>query len=247
MMQVDYEIRRPDNVQNLVIQEEFFYVKQNGQERKVRLHDYPELYGTPHLYETLYGELEEKSHIVLPSLLQEQVTQCGKKMEDLTLLEIGAGSGAMGNVLSQLGVSSVVGIDIVPEAAIAAEREYPGVYENYHIEDLANLQETTRQALLEKRFTCILCGTALGFNHITAPVWGAAFNMLEPNSWVAFNVQQQRWESQGEDAFATYHPWVQDESIFKITQVHKYQHRFYLDGRPLYYYAVLGRKMGNIS
>ncbi len=193
------------------------------------------------------GKLEEKSHIVLSSLLNDRVTKTGGNMEDLVVLEVGAGSGMVGKALADLGVKSIVGIDIVPEAAEAAKREYPGVYENYYIENLIDLSETTQEALTSRGFNCIVCGSALGFNHIPAQAWAKAFNAIAPNSWVAFNVQKKRWEDEGETSFLGWHPWVGEKEIFEMTETHEYQHRFYLDGRPLYYVAIIGKKLGNIS
>ena len=45
----------------------------------------------------------------------------------------------VGKALADLGGKSIVGIDIMPEVKVAAEREYPGVYENYYVEDLSKL------------------------------------------------------------------------------------------------------------
>ena len=71
MKDLDFEIRIPQEVSNLVIQEEFFWLKQNGKERKLRLHDYAEVYRIPYLYEYLMEKLHAKSHTVLSSLLIE--------------------------------------------------------------------------------------------------------------------------------------------------------------------------------
>ena len=147
MKDLDFEIRIPEEVGNLVIQEEFFWLNQNGKERKLRLHDYAEVYRIPYLYEHLMEKLHAKSHTVLSYLLIEQVIQAGGTVEDLVVLEVGAGSGMVGKALSDLGVKSITGIDILPEAAVAATRQYPEVYENYYVEDLTKLSSTTEESL----------------------------------------------------------------------------------------------------
>ena len=126
------------------------------------------------------------------------------------------------------------------------KRECPGVYENYYIEDLTNLSETAGEALSSRGFNCIVCGSALGFNHIPTRAWATAFNAIAPNGWIAFNVQKARWEDKGSDSFATYHPWVAETDIFEIVHSHDYQHRFYIDGRSLEYVAIVGTKRANI-
>ena len=247
MKDLDFEIRIPKESANLVIQEEFFWLNQNGKERKVILHDYPEIYRIPYLFEYVYKSLSAKSHIVLSSLLIDRFTQAGGAIENLVVLDVGAGSGMLGQALADLGVKSIAGIDIVPEAAVAAEREYPGVYENYYVEDLTQLSTKTSDTLSSRGFNCIVCGSALGFNHIPAKGWATAFNMIAPNGWIAFNVQKERWEDKSEDSFMAWHPWVAETNIFEIVQTHNYQHRFYMDGRSLDYVAVIGTKKANIS
>ena len=247
MKKTDFQVRIPEETSNLVIQEEFFWISQDGIERKLKLHDYPEIYRVPHLYEYLMDKLKATSHDVLASLLIDKFTQAGRSIEDLVVLEVGAGSGMAGKALAERGVKSIVGIDIVPEAAIAAAREYPGVYENYYVEDLSKLSSDTEKALSNRGFNCILCGSALGFNHIPPQTWGKAYSMISRNSLVAFNVQKERWEDKSEKSFSAYHPWVDDTSVFKIALTHNYQHRFYMDGRSLNYVAVIGSKQADIS
>jgi len=247
MQDLDFEIRIPEETSKLVIQEEFFWLKRDGKEVKLKLHDYAQVYRVPHLYENLMEKLQAKSHTVLSSLLRDQVNKTGGTIEDLVVLEVGAGSGMAGKALKDIGVKSITGIDILPEAAEAAQREHPGIYENYYVEDLTNLSDTVDKALRSRGFNCIVCGSALGFNHIPVGAWSTAFNTITPNSWVVFNVQKERWEDKSETSFLAWHPWVRSTDIFQITQTHDYQHRFYMDGRSLEYVAIIGTKQANIS
>lgn len=248
MQKVDFEIQLPETeiVRNLTIQEEFFWLSQNGNEDKLRLHDYAQIYRIPHLYEHLMEKLQAKSHIILSSLLIDLVTKAGGDVKDLIVLEVGAGSGMLGQALADLGVKSITGIDILPEAAQAAKRECPGVYENYYVEDLTNLSETARNALSSRGFNCMVCASALTSNHIPPLALATAFNLIAPNGSIAFNVQKEHWEEKGEASFVAWHPWVAETDIFEIAQRHDYQHRFHMDGRPLYYKAMIGTKRANI-
>lgn len=82
-MSTDFQVRLPDNIKDLPINEEYFFITENGQELRLKLHDYAEVCG-------LFGQ-----------------------------------------AVAQVGVTSIIGIDIVPEAAEACRRDYPGVYEDY--------------------------------------------------------------------------------------------------------------------
>ena len=246
MENLGFEIRLSEEASDLTIQEEFFWLIQNGKERKLRIHDYAQIYPVPYLYEHLMHKLQATSHNVLSSLLIEEVTQSGNMAEDLVVLEVGAGSGMVGKALADLGVKSIVGIDILPEAAEAAKRQYPGVYEDYYVEDMTNLSEPAQEGLSSRKFNCIVCGSALGFNHIPSPGWATAFNQLASNGWVAFNVQKERWEDKGSASFMKWHPWVAETDVFEIVHTHDYQHRFYTDGRSVNYVAIIGIKKGDI-
>ncbi|NER47553.1 MAG: methyltransferase domain-containing protein [Symploca sp. SIO1A3] len=243
MSQTNFEIRLPEEFGTLAINEEYFFIVQDGKERKLRLHDYAEVYSIPGLYEYLALEtLRYQSPRVLSSLLIEQVTQAGGKVEDLTVLEIGAGSGLFGQALANLGVKSITGVDIVPEAAAAAEREYPGIYENYYAEDLANLNETVSNNLTTRGFNCLVCCSALSSGHIPHQALTTALKMIVPYGWIAFNVAKDIWENQGEGGFVQLHPWVAQTDMLELVTTYAYQHRIYMDGRPLEYIAVIGRK-----
>lgn len=248
MQKVNFEIQLPETeiVRNLPIQEEFFWLRQNQEEHKLRLHDYAQIYRIPHLYEHLMEKLQSKSHIVLSSLLIDRVTQAGGDVKDLIVLEVGAGSGMVGKALADLGVKSITGIDILPEAAEAAQREFPGVYENYYVEDLTNLSKTAWDTLNSRGFNCMVCASALSFNHIPPLGLASAFKLIAPNSWIAFNVQKERWKDKSEASFVAQNPWVAETDIFEIAQMDEYQHRFHMDGRSLYYIAIIGTKRSNI-
>ena len=88
---LDFEIRIPEENIDSVIQKEFFWLNQNGRERKVRLHDYAQMYGTPYLYEHLMNELDAKSHIVLSSLLIDRLTKEGGAIKDLIVTKSWSG------------------------------------------------------------------------------------------------------------------------------------------------------------
>ncbi|NEP52514.1 MAG: class I SAM-dependent methyltransferase [Moorea sp. SIO3C2] len=248
MQNVDFEIQLPEieSTRNLPIQEEYFWLIQNGTKRRLRLHDYTELYQIPYLYEQIYQKVNNQSHIVLPSLLVEQFIQAGGTVEDMVVLDVGAGSGWVGKTLADLGVKSIVGIDIMPKAAELARQQYPGVYQNYYVEDLTNLSNTAREGLNSQQFNCLICSAALGFNHIPAQGWATAFNAIAPDGWIVFNVQKERWDDESSASFVAWHPWVGKTEIFEIIETHEYQHRFHFDGRPLYYVAIIGKKRGNI-
>ncbi|NET52303.1 MAG: class I SAM-dependent methyltransferase [Merismopedia sp. SIO2A8] len=244
MQTLNFEINLPEieNSRNLPIHEEYFLLTHDDSTSPVRLHDYSTIYSIPFLYEHLMERLSCQSHTVLTSLLVQEFTHHDRTVNDMVVLDMGAGSGLVGHTLSTLGVQSLVGIDIEPEAAQAARRQYPGIYENYYVEDLRHLTQQTQRALAQRQFNCMICCSALSNGHVSADALSAVFNQIANNGCVAFNVAQYFWEDDTETGFRQQHPWVDNPDIFEVAQMQPYRHRLYTDGRPLEYLAIIGRK-----
>lgn len=249
MQENNFELQLPDpkSVSNLSIDEEYFWLIENATKRKLRLHDYHEVYQLPYLYEQLMEKLDSQSHQVLTSLLVEHFVKVDGSVEEMAVLDIGAGSGLVGHTLAELGVLSIIGLDIVPEAKQLAITQYPGVYQHYFVEDLCQLSAATKQALKEERLNCLICCSALSRGHVPAYALKSAFNAIALNGWIAFNVAEYFWKQQGEGGFIHQHPWVTDANCFEMVQLHPYRHRFYTDGRPLDYVAIIGRKRSDLQ
>jgi len=125
--------------------EECCIVELNGAKQRIRFHDYHEIYRIPGLYEYLFcDKLGCVSPEVVTSLLTDAVAKSSASLSELDILEIGAGNGIAGELLKKQGIRSVVGIDIVPEAAEATRRDRPAVYDDYYIADLENLSSDTK-------------------------------------------------------------------------------------------------------
>ena len=77
-------------------------------------------------------------------------------------------------VMADAGVEKLVGVDILPEAARAAERDRPGLYDNYYPADLLNPPPDVEDKLLEGEFNCLTMIAAMGFSDIPPTVFSAA-------------------------------------------------------------------------
>src|SRR5947199_9935158 len=94
---------------------EWCRVTANGITRKVRFHDYHEIYSIPGLYEFLFYEhLECCSPQVVCGLLEDALADAGADAETLRVLDLGAGNGLVGEDLAELGADIVSGIDQLP-------------------------------------------------------------------------------------------------------------------------------------
>lgn len=244
MNETTFEIRLPANLEQLPINEEYFFITQNNQERRLKLHDYAEVYSIPGLYEYIAMEiLKYKSPEFMSSLLIEKVTAQGLPIDKLKVLEIGAGSGLLGKELAKLGVTSLIGIDIVPEAAMAAEREYPGVYQKYFVEDLTQLSESTKNQIEAQKLNCLVCCSALSSDHIPVKAFTTALNLIQTGGWIMFNLAKTSYENYNNPPkFVKFYRQAISEGTLKIEHTHVYEHRRFFNGETLEYVAIIARK-----
>ncbi|HEX2300471.1 MAG TPA: methyltransferase domain-containing protein, partial [Pseudonocardiaceae bacterium] len=134
----DIRIAMPELSRRYEQDTEWCVVYLDGQWQEIRFHDYGQIYAIEGLYERLfYDILECRSPDVLSAAFGKQLQRSAIAPGDLRVLDLGAGNGIMGEKLAELGVGSVVGVDILPEAQRAAQRDRPGVYAEYHVLDMS--------------------------------------------------------------------------------------------------------------
>lgn len=228
-------------------QECIIWVRQGGEE-KIRLHDYRRLYEIPGLYHHLiYERLQCRSPQMLAEMLSRTVRQAGENPHELRVLDFGAGDGAGGRELrKRAACEMLVGIDIIPEAKAAAERENPGVYDFYYVMDLLNMDARDRQRIRSLGLNCLFVAGALGFDDIQGGAFRNAFNMLLPHAWVIFNIKDAFTSGKTESGFGDVLQSMESGGCLSVSQKSRHFHRFSLAGKSIYYHAVVGRKCGEI-
>ena len=229
--------------------EEWCEVIVDGETRSVRFHDYDEIYSLPGLYEQLfYDVLKCDSPRVVCQLLAELLEASAESPEDLRVLDVGAGNGMVGEQLRTLGVEMMVGVDIIPEAAQAAERDRPGVYDDYHVVDLTNLLDETRSELDDHDFNAMVCVAALGFGDIPPNAFAEAFNMVDIGGHVAFNIKEDFMSDEDETGFSALIRHALEEGTLELEgEMRSYRHRLSAAGRPLQYLAASAIKRRDLK
>jgi len=135
-----FTVQFPEGVSGLNQDVEYIVLIKNGVKRRIRFHDYHEIFSVPGLYEYLFHEkLKCTSPDVISTMLVDEVEKDNFGKEKLKVMDVGAGNGLVGEVLLKKGIKKMVGIDILPEASKAAKRDRPHVYEKYFVEDLTKL------------------------------------------------------------------------------------------------------------
>lgn len=244
-----YKLKFPANEPFQLSQDEaYFYLESEGSEHKIRFHDYADIYRHPGLYEQLfYQRLKCQSPQKVGALLKKTVEESGNNFTQLRALDVGAGNGIMGEVLMEYGVARLVGIDILPEAKQAAERDRPEVYDEYFVLNLAALKPDELTQLQQWQFDCMTAVAALGFGDISPQAFASAFNIVEDNGWIAFNIKETFLSQQDISGFSVLIKRLILSDCLNVYHLERYRHRLSIDGVPLYYYAIIGRKMKSIA
>lgn len=214
----------------------------------VRFHDYHEVYRVPGLYEALFYQcLKCCSPYRVVQLLNEVLTDDPRSVEDLRVLDLGAGNGMAGQELRNIGVPRIVGVDIIPEAMEATFRDRPGVYDDYVIADMTDLDEPTRRRLCAADPNCLTTVAALGYGDIPAEAFIAAYNLIDTPGWLAFNIKENFLDDMEDDTgFAGLIRKLMRQRRIEVQAYRRYCHRLSIHGEPLFYVAMVARKLKGV-
>ena len=88
---------------------------------------------------------------------------------------------------------------------------------------------------------------ALGFGDIPPRAFGEAFNLIEDDGWLAFNIKE-NFLDDGADStgFSRLIARLLDRGILEERAEKNYRHRNSTSGNPLKYVALVARKRGDI-
>jgi len=160
------------------------------QARRIRFHDYHEIYPIPGLYERIfYDTLQCQSPQVIRRLLSQVLPSVEMEPRELRVLDVGAGNGMVGEELRELSVGAVYGIDIIEEAA-ATDRDRPGVYDEYLVADLTDLEPDQREMLAGADLNAMTTVSALGFGDMSPRAFAVAYNLITTPGLVVFTIKE---------------------------------------------------------
>lgn len=222
-------------------------VRLNGDYERFRFHDYGKIYNVPGLYEKLfYNLLECCSPSVIANLLNEVATDFGADVQKFRVLDVGAGNGMVGDELAELGVKTIVGIDIIPEAKTSTERDRPGIYQDYLVADLTKLSSEENQKLRQAKFNCLTNVAALGFGDMPPLAFLRALEFIEPSGWLAFNIKEAFLRGEDQSGFDRLIQTLTEEQYILPQCYRRYQHRLSVAREPLFYVVMIAQKMKEI-
>ena len=243
-----FHIRFPGAPGKLDQDEEWFEFDQDGRGRRLRIHDYADMYGVPGLYEALvYGKLRCNSPRRMAELLASVLSDRPDDLTELRVLDLGAGNGIAAEELKTLGVDSIVGLDLLPEAALAARRDRPGVYSDYVVADLCDLEPQDRRRFEKADLNCLITVAALGFGDIPPEAFATAFNLISKKGWLGMTIKEDFLQPGGDDSgFARLIRELVDRGIVEIQAHLRFCHRLSIKGEQIHYVAIVARKTAHI-
>lgn len=240
-----YRIQLPATSHHDLSQSEaFFYLAdEKGNREKIPFHHYGRIYESPGLYEQIfYDRLRCSSPKVVTELLHKAVEGERGNFTELRVLDFGAGNGLMGSALNKYGVARLVGADIEPNAKKAADRDRPGIYDDYFVGDFTQLGKVELEQLNSWSFNCLTTVAALGFGDIPVRAFFQALNLIKEGGWLAFNIKESFMKPTDKTGFSTFIRNLMLSEYMDIHLIERYKHRLSMEGEPLYYYAVIAKK-----
>ena len=247
MSECNVEIIVPDECRRLDQNEEWVEIVTEQGIQKAHLHDYGLFYEIPGLYDSFYKGLKCQSPRVVCDALKTKMLEHRRDQKPLRVLDFGAGSGQVGEQMArELDCESVVGLDIIPQAREAAERERPEVYDEYYVLNMAEPTDEELMELAKWDFNTLVTVAALGFGDICTKAFLNAYNLLNKGAWVAFNIKDRFLSEQDETGFADTINSLMDNG-FNMVESKRYRHRLSLAGKPLHYYVIIGQKTRDIT
>ena len=237
------------DVRELSQDEVYFYlVDGEGHKTEIRLHDYEGIYRVPGLYEqVVYERLKCQSPSTVTEVLKNTLFQSDQRLNELRVLDLGAGNGMVGEELKKHGVSRLIGVDIIPEAREATERDRPGVYDAYYVMDLCSVTADECEEITSWSPDCLISVAALGFGDIPPQAFLQAFNLISKHGWVAFNIKETFLDQSDDAGFSRLIRELIFSEYLDLYYLQRYRHRFSLEGEPLYYFALGAKKNDNVS
>lgn len=257
---------------------------------RIRFHDYAQVYSIPGLYNQLFGGPGSETRCISPQvmagLLREQLPLVlqgarqglgGRRQGGgprLRVLDLGAGNGMMGEEIRALArgyeggallagdSTSIVGLDILPEARAAAEHERPGVYDAYVAADITEYVKAppgdpAEAMLFAEGFNVLTSVSSLAFGDGSVSAFKAAVSLVEEGGLLVFNLKEDFFGpvdsvngvegtvANGNGFSALIHNAV-EKGHLSVVAKRRYCHRYSVTGEPLYYVAVVAVKLATL-
>ena len=215
---------------------------QNGSagEEIVHLHDYERIYDVPGLYEHVVQRLLRcRSPQVAAEGLAHALDRLGLDPAEIVLLDLGAGTGIVGELASGLGIGTVIALDALEAAHLACLRDRPGIYRDYLVGDLALPPPELLARLRRRRPTALVSAGAFGGTHAPPAALINALALLPTGAPVVFTIDERWMQSDGPGGFRVPVSRLVSSGRLRVLRRSRFQHRLSTTGSPIYYELIV--------
>ena len=86
----------------------------------------------------------------------------------------------------------------------------------------------------------------MGFGDIPPKAFIEAFNIIQSEGWVGFNIKETFLNESDESGFSRMIRELIFSKYLDMYHLERYRHRLSIEGEPLYYYAIAAKKTADI-
>lgn len=213
---------------------------ESADEEVVHLHDYARVYRVPGLYEYVIHELLGcRSPQVAVDGLAYALAQLGRDPAQTVLLDLGAGTGIVGELARDLGIATVIGLDSLAAARAAYMRDRPGVYRDYIVGDIAAAPPELVARVRRHRPTALIAAGAFGGSHAPPAVLDNALELVTRGAPVVFTIDERWMRPDAPGGFSTALARQVDSGRLRLLRRRRFRHRLSTTGVPIHYELVV--------
>jgi hypothetical protein len=220
---------------------EYVVLRSPGSEEEiVHLHDYERFYAVPGLYEHVVQKLLQcRSPQVAVEALAHALARLEIDPDDVVLLDLGAGTGIVGELATGAGVSRVIGLDALEAARTACLRDRPGIYCDYLVGNLAAPPPDLLARLRRHRPTALISAGAMGGNHAPPAALATMLNLLPAGAPVVFTIDERWMKTDARGGYKTAVSRLIESGGLRLLDRTRFQHRLSTAGSPIHYELVV--------
>jgi hypothetical protein len=212
-----------------------------GDDEIVHIHDYTRIYAVPGLYEHVVQEqLQCRSPQVAAEGFLRAVARARSEATSMTVLDVGAGTGLVGELLLRGGVEQVVGVDALPAARTACMRDRPAVYTSYLTGDLALGDSPLRTSLRQLGLGGLVSAGAFGGTHAPPAALVNALAILPPGAPFALTIDERWMDASDPDGFGFEVQRLVAQGRLEVVERTRFRHRITTIGKPIFYELLTG-------
>ena len=216
---------------------------ERSDEEIVHLHDYERIYRVPGLYEHIVQDLlgcrspQAAADGLADALIRLEITPA-----EIVLLDLGAGTGIVGELVRELGVPTVIGVDSLEAARSACLRDRADVYHDYLVGDLAAPSPDFLALVRRHQPTALISAGAFGGAHAPPAALLNALELLPTGAPVVFTIDERWMLTDDPGEFRPSVTGLLDSGELRLLERSRFQDRLSTSGWPIHYELIVAAK-----